>query len=73
MTDTPDLLDRLKDWIVAYDPERRMHFNRDLTNDHPELMERVAQRTLTDAEIQSYQVIMSLADARGLFDKRKRR
>lgn len=68
MSEIPALLDRLKEWIVAYDPTGKTygHFAHDMATAHSELATHLSDGSMSDDELQSYQVIMSLADARGL-------
>ncbi|UNK57744.1 hypothetical protein MNQ95_01050 [Pseudoxanthomonas daejeonensis] len=69
MSNTPALLDKLHDWIVAWDPTGKTsaEFDNELRAANAKLEGRVDRDELTPKEVETYSVLMSLADARGFF------
>lgn len=71
MTDTAALLDRLRDWIVTYDRAGKSaaEVERDMEAHNSELLDLAGRDAFSDREAEAYGVVMSMADARGLFDE----
>lgn len=68
MTPTSDLLERLQDWIVAYEREGKTYgdFEREMVAENPELFTRLERDELTDGEMLVFNISMAIADTRSL-------
>lgn len=68
MTPTPDLLERLQDWIVAYEREGKTYgdLEREMVAEHADLFARLERDELTDGEMLVFNISMAIADTRSL-------
>ena len=68
MIPTDELLERLQDWIVAYEREGKTYadFDREMVAEHAELFARLERDELTDGEMVVFNISMAIADTRSL-------